>query len=34
MVAFYIMRIEAGKMTAEEVPPRWNNEVKEILKKV
>ncbi len=34
MVAFYLMRIEAGKMNVEEVPPRWNDEVKEKLKKV
>lgn len=33
MVAFYLMRIEAGKMSLEEVPPRWNDEVSEKLKK-
>lgn len=33
MVAFYLMRIEAGKMSLEEVPPRWNDEVSEKIKK-
>lgn len=33
MIAFYLMRINAGKMTIEEVPPKWNDEVKEKLKK-
>ena len=32
MVAFYIMRISTGKMTLEEVPPKWNDEVGEKLK--
>lgn len=31
MVAFYIMRISAGKMTLEEVPPKWHDEVEEKL---
>lgn len=34
MVAFYIMRINAGKMTIDEVPPKWNAEVRAILEKV
>lgn len=33
MIAFYLMRINAGKMTVEEVPPKWNDEVNEKLKK-
>ena len=32
MVAFYLMRINAGKMTLEEVPPRWHDDVAEKLK--
>lgn len=32
MVTFYLMRIAAGKMTLEEVPPRWHDEVAEKLK--
>ena len=32
MVAFYLMRIRTGKMTLEEVPPRWHDEVAEKLK--
>jgi hypothetical protein len=28
MIAFYLMRINAGKMTIEEVPPKWNEEVR------
>lgn len=33
MIAFYLMRINAGKMTVEEVPPKWNDEVSKILGK-
>jgi hypothetical protein len=33
MVAFYLMRIRAGKMTVDEVPPKWNAEVRELLNK-
>lgn len=33
MVAFYLMRISAGKMTVDEVPFKWNDEVREKLKK-
>jgi hypothetical protein len=32
MVAFYLMRITDGKMTVEEVPPKWHDEVEEKLK--
>ena len=32
MVAFYVKRIRAGKMTLEEVPPRWHDAVEEALK--
>ena len=31
MVNFYVKRIKAGKMTLEEVPPRWYQAVKEAL---
>lgn len=31
MVAFYVKRIKAGKMTLEEVPSRWYDAVKEAL---
>lgn len=31
MVAFYIGRIKAGKMTAEQVPPRWQDAVEAAL---
>ena len=31
MVKFYVRQIEAGKMTLEEVPPRWHEAVKEAL---
>ena len=31
MVAFYVKRILAGKMTLEEVPQRWYQAVKEAL---
>lgn len=31
MVAFYILRISDGKMTLEEVPPKWHDEVEEKL---
>ena len=33
MIAFYLMRINAGKMTVEEVPSKWNDEVREKLMK-
>jgi len=29
MVTFYLMRIADGKMTLEEVPPKWHDEVAE-----
>lgn len=32
MVAFYLMRINDGKMTLEEVPPKWHDEVSEKIK--
>ena len=31
MVAFYVKRIKAGKMTLEEVPVRWREAVREAL---
>lgn len=31
MVAFYVRRIKAGKMTLEEVPERWREEVRKAL---
>ena len=31
MVVFYLMRINAEKMTLEEVPPKWHDEVAEKL---
>lgn len=31
MVAFYVRRIKAGKMTLEEVPERWREAVREAL---
>lgn len=31
MVAFYVKRIKAGKMTLEEVPPRWHDAVEAAL---
>lgn len=31
MVNFYVRRIKAGKMTLEEVPPRWHDAVKAAL---
>jgi len=31
MVAFYLMRIKAEKMTLEEVPLKWHDEVAEKL---
>ena len=31
MVAFYVKRIRAGKMTLEEVPPRWHDAVEAAL---
>ncbi len=32
MVKFYVKRIREGKMTLEEVPPRWRDAVEEALK--
>ena len=32
MVAFYLMRIADRKMTLEEVPPKWHDEVSEKIK--
>lgn len=31
MVNFYVKRIRAGKMTLEEVPERWREQVREVL---
>jgi hypothetical protein len=31
MVEFYVKRIKKGKMTLEEVPPKWYEAVKEAL---
>lgn len=31
MVAFYVRRIKAGKMTLEQVPERWREEVRKAL---
>lgn len=31
MVNFYVRRIKAGKMTLEDVPPRWYEAVKAAL---
>ena len=31
MVAFYVKRIKAGKMTLEQVPLRWREAVREAL---
>ena len=31
MVAFYVRRIKAGKMTLEEVPERWREAVRKAL---
>lgn len=31
MVNFYVHRIELGKMTLEEVPPKWRDKVTEKL---
>ena len=33
MVAFFVIRIKAGKMTLEEVPERWSEAVREALGK-
>ena len=33
MVAIYVRRIEAGKMTLEEVPEKWRAQVEEKLNK-
>lgn len=33
MSAIYVRWIKAGKMTIEEVPPRWREEVRAILNK-
>lgn len=32
MVDFHVRRIRKGKMTLEEVPPRWHDAVEEALK--
>lgn len=32
MVKFYVNRIRAGKMTLEQVPPRWHDAVEEALR--
>lgn len=34
MVDFYIARIKAGKMTVDEVPPRWRDAVMERLEEI
>lgn len=31
MVAFYVKRIKAGKMTIDEVPEKWREAVREAL---
>lgn len=31
MVEFYVMRIKAGKMKLEDVPPRWREAVRKAL---
>jgi hypothetical protein len=31
MVAFYVKRIREGKMTLDQVPPRWHDAVEEAL---
>ena len=31
MVQFYVKRIREGKMTLDEVPARWYDEVKQII---
>ena len=31
MVAFYVRRIKAGKITLEQVPERWREEVRKAL---
>lgn len=31
MVKFYVNRIRQGKMTIEEVPEKWREEVREII---
>lgn len=31
MVAFYVKRIKAGKMTLDEVPARWYDKVKKAI---
>lgn len=33
MVNFYVRRIEQGKMTLDEVPPRWHDAVEEELRR-
>ena len=33
MAQFYVKRIKEGKMTLDEVPARWYEEVKELLEK-
>lgn len=32
MVTFYLMRIAAGKLTLEDIPAKWHDEVGEKLK--
>ena len=34
MINFYVRRIQAGKMTLEEVPVMWHDEVEEALKEL
>ena len=31
MVNFYVKRIRAGKMTIDEVPEKWREQVREVL---
>ena len=34
MINFYVRRILSGKMTLEEVPNKWHDEVEEILQQL
>ena len=34
MVAFYVMRIKAGKMDLEQVPTRWRADVEKKLEEI
>lgn len=34
MINFYVRRIQAGKMSLEEVPVMWHDEVEEALKEL